>query len=127
MSKRAIATDGAPKAVGPYSQAIVAGGLVFCSGQVPLDPGTGRLIESEDVGDHVRRAMDNIRATLEAAGSSLDKLVKVSIFLADMRDYLAVNKAYAAYVGAIPPARTAVQVAMLPLAARIEIEAIALA
>jgi 2-iminobutanoate/2-iminopropanoate deaminase len=127
MSKRAIATDGAPKAVGPYSQAIVAGGFVFCAGQVPLDPATGKLIESADVADHVRRAMDNLRAVLEAAGSSLDKLVKVTIFLADMRDYLAVNKAYAQYTGAVPPARSAVQVARLPLDARVEIEVVALA
>jgi 2-iminobutanoate/2-iminopropanoate deaminase len=127
MSKQAIATAGAPKAVGPYSQAIVAGGFVFCSGQIPLDPSTGRLIESADIGDHVRRAMDNLRAAIEAAGSGLDRLVKVTIFLADMRDYLAVNQAYAAYVGDVPPARTAVQVAVLPLAARVEIEAIALA
>lgn len=127
MSKRAIATEGAPRAVGPYHQAIVAGGFVFCSGQVPLDPATGRLVESADVAEHVRRAMDNLRATLEAAGSGLDRLVKVTIFLADMGDYLTVNKAYAAYVGDVPPARSAVQVARLPLDARVEIEAIALA
>ena len=127
MSKRAVASPGAPKAVGPYSQAIVAGGFVFCSGQIPLDPISGKLVESEDVAAHVRRAMDNLQAALEAAGSGLDKLVKVTIFMADMRDYLEVNKAYAAYAGDVPPARTAVQVAMLPLKARVEIEAIALA
>ena len=124
MSKRAVATKGAPKAVGPYSQAIVAGGLVFCAGQIPLGP-DGALVQSDDVRDHVRRVMDNVRAVLEAAGSSLDNLVKVTIFLADMADYPAVNEAYAAYVGAVPPARSAVQAAKLPLGARVEIEAIA--
>ena len=124
MSKRAIATEGAPKAVGPYSQAIVAGGLVFCAGQIPLTP-EGKLIESDDVRDHVRRVMENVRAVLQAAGSDLDKLVKVTIFLADMADYPAVNEAYAAFVGEVPPARSAIQAAKLPLGARVEIEAIA--
>jgi 2-iminobutanoate/2-iminopropanoate deaminase len=126
MSKRAIATDGAPKAVGPYSQAVVAGGLVFCAGQIPLTP-EGKLIASDDVRDHVRRVMENVRAVLQAAGSDLDKLVKVTIFLADMADYPAVNEAYAAFVGEVPPARSAIQAAKLPLGARVEIEAIAAA
>ena len=125
--KRAVSSAGAPKAVGPYSQAIVAGGLVFCSGQVPLDPATGKLIESADVGDHVRRALDNLKAVLESAGSSLDKAVKVTVFLADLADYPEVNRAYAGYFTDTPPARSAVQVAALPLRARVEIELIALA
>lgn len=126
MSKRAISTERAPKAVGPYSQAIVAGGFVFCSGQVPLDPQTGKLIESADVGDHVRRVMDNLKAVLEAAGSSLDRAVKATIYLADIADFADVNRAYAAYFGEVPPARAAVQVGALPLGARIEIDVVAL-
>lgn len=125
MTKRAIATEGAPRAVGPYSQAVVGGGFVFCAGQIPLDPATGKLIESEDVRDHVHRAMNNLAAVLAAAGSGIEKLVKVTIFLSDLRDYPAVNEAYAKHVGDVPPARTTVQAAMLPLAARVEIDAIA--
>jgi len=125
--KRAVSTTGAPKAVGPYSQAIVAGGFVFTAGQVPLDPATGKLVDSPDVGDHVRRALDNLAAVLEAAGSSLDKVVKVTVFLADLADYPDVNRAYAAYFSRTPPARSAVQVAALPLHARLEIEVVALA
>lgn len=125
--KRAVSTTGAPKAVGPYSQAIVAGGFVFTAGQVPLDPVTGKLVDSPDVGDHVRRVLDNLKAVLEAAGSSLDKVVKVTVFLADLADYPDVNRAYAAYFTSTPPARSAVQVAALPLHARVEIEVVALA
>jgi 2-iminobutanoate/2-iminopropanoate deaminase len=125
MSKRVIATQAAPKAVGPYSQAVVAGGFVFLSGQVPLDPGTGKLIESADVGDHVRRVMDNLSAVLEAAGSGLDKAVKATIYLADIADFPEVNRAYAAYFGEAPPARATVQVGALPLGARVEIDMIA--
>jgi 2-iminobutanoate/2-iminopropanoate deaminase len=127
MSKKAISSDDAPKAVGPYSQAIVAGGLVFTSGQIPLDPRTGKLIESADVGDHVRRVLDNLAAVVTAAGSSLERAVKVTIYLADMADFAEVNRAYAAYFPGTPPARSTVQVAALPANARIEIEVIALA
>jgi len=126
MTKQAIATDAAPKAVGPYSQAVVAGGFVFASGQVPIDPGTGRLIESVHVGDHVRRALDNLSAVLSAAGSSLEQVVKVTIYLADMADFPDVNRAYAAYFPHTPPARATLQVAALPLSARVEIDLIAL-
>ena len=127
MEKRAISTDRAPKAAGPYSQAIVANGFVFVSGQVPIDPRTGKLIESADIGDHVRRVMDNVKAVLEAAGSSLDRVVKTTIYLADIDEFVAVNQAYAAYFTSVPPARATVQVAKLPLSARVEIELIALA
>ena len=127
MDKRAISTDQAPKAAGPYSQAIVANGFVFVSGQVPIDPRTGKLIESADIGDHVRRVMDNVKAVLEAAGSSLDRVVKTTIYLADIDEFVAVNQAYAAYFTSVPPARATVQVAKLPLSARVEIELIALA
>ncbi len=127
MSKRAISTEAAPKAVGPYSQAIVAGGFVFLSGQVPLDPATGKLITSDAVGDHVRRAMDNLKAVLEAAGSGLERAVKATLYLADIADFPEVNRAYAAYFGAEPPARATLQVGALPLGARVEIDLIALA
>ena len=127
MEKRAISTEQAPKAAGPYSQAIVANGFVFVSGQVPIDPRTGKLIEGADIGDHVRRVMDNVKAVLEAAGSSLDRVVKTTIYLADIDEFVAVNQAYAAYFTSVPPARATVQVAKLPLSARVEIELIALA
>lgn len=125
--KRAIVTAGAPKAVGPYSQAIVANGLVFASGQIPLDPSTGKLIESADIADHVKRVLDNLAAVLEAAGSGLDRALKVTIYLADMADFPAVNAAYAGYVSDPAPARATVQVAGLPLGARVEMDVIALA
>lgn len=127
MDKRAISTEQAPKAVGPYSQAIVAGGFVFTSGQVPLDPSTGKLIDSRDIGDHVRRVMDNLDAVLRAAGSSLSRTVKATIYLADIGEFPDVNRAYAAYFKDAPPARSTVQVAALPLGARVEIELVALA
>jgi 2-iminobutanoate/2-iminopropanoate deaminase len=127
MSKRAISTEAAPKAVGPYSQAIAAGGFVFLSGQVPLDPRTGKLIESDDIGDHVRRVMDNLNAVLQAAGSGLERAVKATIYLADIADFPDVNRAYAAYFAELPPARATVQVGALPLGARVEIDLIALA
>jgi 2-iminobutanoate/2-iminopropanoate deaminase len=125
--KRAITTVEAPKAVGPYSQAIVANGFVFCSGQIPLDPATGKLIDSPDIADHVRRVMENLRAVLEAAGSDFSKVVKTTIFVAQMSDFPEVNKAYAAYFTDVPPARATVQAAALPLNARVEIEMTAVA
>jgi 2-iminobutanoate/2-iminopropanoate deaminase len=127
MPKRVIATEGAPKAVGPYSQAVVAGGLVFASGQIPLDPRTGKLIESAAIGDHVDRVMQNLQAVLSAADSGLSEVVKATIYLCDMRDFPEVNRAYAAYfVDGLPPARATVQVAALPLGARVEIDVVAL-
>jgi 2-iminobutanoate/2-iminopropanoate deaminase len=126
MSKRVIASEHAPKAVGPYSQAIVAGDFVFLSGQIPIDPRTGKLIESDDVGEHVRRVMDNIAAVLAAAGSGLDQAVKATIYLADIADFPQVNRAYAAYFTEQPPARATVQVGALPLGARVEIDLIAI-
>ena len=126
MSKKIISTEGAPKAVGPYSQAVVANGFVFLSGQLPLDPRTGKLIESESVTDHVRRVMDNLSAVLEAAGSGLELAVKATIFLADIEDFPEVNRAYATYFKAEPPARATMQVSALPLGARVEIDLVAL-
>jgi 2-iminobutanoate/2-iminopropanoate deaminase len=125
MSKRVISSEGAPRAVGPYSQAVAVNGFVFLSGQIPLDPATGQLIESADVGDHVRRVMENLKAVLEAAGSGFERAVKATIYLSDMADFPAVNRAYAAYFGEAPPARATVQVGALPLGARVEIDLIA--
>jgi 2-iminobutanoate/2-iminopropanoate deaminase len=124
--KHVISTELAPKAVGPYSQAIVANGFVFCSGQIPIDPALGRLIDSPDIADHVQRVMENLRAVLAAAGSDFSKVVKTSIFVARMDDFPEVNKVYASYFNEAPPARATVQAGALPLGARVEIDMIAL-
>lgn len=126
MSKEVIHTDDAPAAIGPYSQAIKANGFVFCSGQIPLDPASGELVYGT-IEEETRQVMDNLSAVLKAAGSSFDKVVKTTIFLADMEDYGRVNAVYAEYFGEKPPARAAVAVATLPKEVRVEIEATALA
>jgi len=120
----AVSTDRAPKAIGPYSQAIRAGGLLFVSGQVPLDPATGALVDG-DIAAQTHRVMQNVQAVLEAAGASLDAVVKTTIYLADLGDFKAVNEIYGSYFTAPAPARATVQVARLPLDARVEIDAIA--
>jgi 2-iminobutanoate/2-iminopropanoate deaminase len=126
MSERsAIQTDKAPAAIGPYSQAIAANGVLYCSGQIPLDPATGQLVEG-DIELQTRRVLDNLAAVLAAGGSSFGAIVKTTIFLADMGDFAAVNKVYAERFGAAPPARSTVQAARLPRDARVEIDAIAL-
>ena len=121
---RAVHTDGAPAALGPYSQAIVAGGFVYTAGQIPLDPDSGELVEG---GAEVQaeRVLENLGAILAAAGSSFSKVVKTTVFLSDMDDYAAVNEIYARYFREPYPARSAVQVARLPRGVRLEIEAIA--
>jgi 2-iminobutanoate/2-iminopropanoate deaminase len=124
MSRQTVATPGAPAAVGPYSQGIVAGGFVFCSGQIPLDPATGELIEGS-IADQTRRCMHNLAAVLEAAGSSLEKVVKFTVFMIDIDDYAEVNSAFPEFVGNEPPARAAIAVAGLPKGAAIEIECVA--
>ena len=121
---RSVATDRAPKAIGPYSQAIRSGDLVFCSGQIPLDPATGELVGG-DIAAQTGRVLDNLAAVLDAAGSSLGGVVKTTVFLADMADFSAMNEVYAARFGANRPARSTVAVAGLPRGARIEIEAVA--
>lgn len=126
MERTVVSTEHAPAAIGPYSQAIGAGGLVFVSGQLPIDPATGQIVD-EDIGGMTRRIFANLTAVLEAAGSSLAKVVKVTVFLADLNDFQAMNAAYAAFFPAEPPARSTIQVARLPRDARIEIEVIALA
>lgn len=120
-----VSTTTAPAAIGPYSQAIVAGDLLFCSGQIPLDPESGQVV-GDEIEAQTRRVLDNLRAVLEAAGSSLQHVVKTTIFLHDMNDFQIVNGIYAEYFGGEPPARSTVQVARLPRDVRVEIEAIAL-
>ncbi len=120
-----VATDKAPAAVGPYSQAIRAGGLVFTAGQIAMDPATGRLVGG-DIQAQTRRVLLNLQAVLEAAGTTLANVVKITVFLKDMGDFAAMNAVYAEFFAERPPARSAVQVAALPLGADIEIEAVAL-
>ena len=122
--RQAIATDQAPKAIGPYSQAITAGSLLYCSGQIPLDPATGALVQG-DLAAQTRRVLDNVGAILAAAGTSFDRVVKTTVFLADMNDFAAMNEVYATYFTSPAPARSTVAAAGLPKGARIEIEVIA--
>ena len=121
-----ISTDHAPKALGPYSQAIRANGFVFCSGQIPIDPAAGAVVATT-VEDQTRQAITNLRQVLEAAGSGLGKVVKTTVFISDMNDFAAVNGVYAELFGDAKPARSCVQVARLPKDVKIEIEAIAVA
>ncbi len=120
-----IQTDRAPQAIGPYSQAIKANGFIFASGQIPLDPATGQLIEG-DIRAQTERVLNNVVAVLEAAGSSLDRVVKTTVFLADMNDFAAMNEVYASYFGSSRPARSTVQAARLPRDVQVEIEVVAL-
>lgn len=123
MTRRAISTTGAPAAIGPYSQAIAAGDLVMCSGQLGLDPATGELVEGVEA--QADRALRNLAAVLDAAGLTMADVVKTTIFLADVGDFAAVNAVYARHVSDPPPARSTVGVAALPKGGRVEIEAIA--
>ncbi len=125
MTKRIIQTTSAPAAIGPYSQAVAAGGLLFCSGQIPLDPATGQLV-SGGIAEQTQRVLDNVKALLEAAGSGLDRVVKTTVFLKDMNEFAAMNEVYARAFAAPPPARSTVEVARLPRDVRIEVEVIAL-
>ncbi len=122
--KRSIASPLAPKPVGPYSAALRAGQLLFVSGQVPLDPATGRMVEG-DIGVHTRRVLENVRALLDAAGLSFAHVVRTTVFLADMNDFQAMNEVYATFFSEPYPARSTVQAARLPRDARIEIDVIA--
>lgn len=124
MSLNVIATGRAPAAIGPYSQAVVAGGLLFCSGQIPLDPATGEMVQG-DVAVQAVRVMENVAAVLAAAGCGFDKVVKTTIFLADMGDFATVNEVYGRYFTAHKPARSTVGVKSLPRGAMLEIEVIA--
>ena len=122
--KQAVSSPDAPKAIGPYSQAVRAGQLLFLSGQIPLDPASGQLIDG-DITAQTRRVMENLGAVLKAAGLSFDAIVRTTIFLADMNDFAKVNEVYGTYFSAPAPARATVQVAQLPRGARVEIDAIA--
>jgi 2-iminobutanoate/2-iminopropanoate deaminase len=123
--RKIIRTDDAPQAIGPYSQAVTAGGLVFCSGQIPLDP-SGTMVGNGDVRAQTTRVMENLKAVLSAAGSSFAQVCKTTIYLASLDDFAAVNEVYGSYFPSDPPARATVQVAKLPRAALVEIDAIAL-
>jgi 2-iminobutanoate/2-iminopropanoate deaminase len=123
MSRKTIHTPKAPKAIGPYSQAVAAGGAVYCSGQIGLDPATGELADGLEA--QAERALRNLTAVLDAAGATLADVVKTTIFLADMGDFAAVNAIYATFMPDPPPARSTVAVAGLPKGALVEIEAIA--
>ena len=124
MLKEIIATDRAPRAIGPYSQAVRAGNLVFASGQIPIDPVTGEFVPG-GVGEQTEQVLKNLSAVFEAAGASLDQVLKTTVFLADINDFAAMNEVYGRFFGADPPARATVQAARLPRDARVEIEAIA--
>lgn len=121
-----IQTERAPKAIGPYSQAIRAGGLIFCAGQIPLDPATMNLVEG-DIETQTRRVLQNLSAVLEAAGSSLSRVVKTTVFMADLGEFARMNAVYGEFFTSAPPARSTLQAAALPRGARIEIECVALA
>jgi 2-iminobutanoate/2-iminopropanoate deaminase len=123
MTRQAISTGGAAAAIGPYSQAIRSGDMLFCSGQLGIDPATGELVEGVEA--QAERALRNLQSVLDAAGLSFDDVVKTTIFLADIGDFAAVNAVYARFMPDPPPARSTVQVAALPKAGRVEIEAIA--
>ena len=122
-TRQVVQTERAPAAIGPYSQAIRAGNLVFTAGQVGIDPATGKLVEGTAA--QTRQAMQNLKAILEAAGSSLERVVKTTIFVADLNDFAVVNEVYGSFFTGAPPARSTVQVARLPLDARVEIEMVA--
>jgi 2-iminobutanoate/2-iminopropanoate deaminase len=122
--KNIITTDRAPRAIGPYSQAVQAGDLVFASGQIPIDPATGEFVTG-GVAEQTEQVLRNLTAVFEAAGVDMNQVVKTTVFLADMDDFTAMNEVYGRFFGEAPPARATVQAARLPRDARVEIEAIA--
>jgi 2-iminobutanoate/2-iminopropanoate deaminase len=124
--KERIHTDNAPQAIGPYSQAVKANGFVFASGQIPLDPTTMQIVEG-GIREQTGRVMRNLAAVLEAAGSSLDRAVKTTVYLADMNEFAAMNEVYGSFFTDVPPARATVEVKRLPRDVRVEIDVIALA
>ena len=123
--KEIIATDRAPRAIGPYSQAVRAGNLVFASGQIPIDPATGEFVAG-GIAEQTEQVLRNLSAVLEAASSGLNQIVKTTVFLADMNDFTVMNEVYGRFFGENPPARATVQAARLPRDAKVEIEAIAM-
>ena len=123
MERKVVSTADAPQAIGPYSQAITVGDLIFCSGQIPLTP-TGDIVEG-DIAVETRQVLTNLKHLLAAAGSSLERVVKTTVFLADMHEFRAMNEVYAEFFPDAPPARSTIQVARLPRDVRVEIEVIA--
>lgn len=119
-------TDNAPKAIGPYQQAIKANGFIYTAGQIPIDPKTGNFVEG-DISAQTRQVLENLKAVLEAGGSALDRVVKATVFLKNMADFAPMNEVYAQYLGSAKPARSTVAVAELPRGALIEIDLVALA
>jgi len=126
IERTIIATEEAPGAVGPYSQGIAADGFVFTAGQVPINPASGK-VEAETIEDQTRQVLTNVDAVLRAAGSGLDRVVKMTVFMTDLADFQAMNGVYAEFFPSNPPARSAVQVVALPLGVQVEMEAVALA
>ena len=124
MEKETISTKDAPQAIGPYSQAIRFGNLIFVSGQIPIEPEAGKILKG-DIKEQTKLILENLNNVLAAGGSSLDNVLRTTIFLTDLEDYPAVNETYAQYFNDLPPARSTVQVAKLPMDAQIEIDAIA--
>lgn len=124
--KQTIKTDRAPQAIGPYSQAVKTNGFVYVSGQVAFDPATGQFVPG-GIAEQTERVLRNLTAVLEAAGTGMDRVVKTSVFLADMEDFAAMNEVYAQFFPNDPPARTTIQAARLPRDARVEMDVIALA
>jgi 2-iminobutanoate/2-iminopropanoate deaminase len=123
--KKIISTPNAPAAIGPYAQAVVSNGFAFLSGQIPLDPATGQLIEARDIAAQTQRVLENLQAVLEACGSSLDRVVKTTVYLKDMGEFALMNEVYARYFPENAPARATVEAARLPRDVRVEIECIA--
>jgi 2-iminobutanoate/2-iminopropanoate deaminase len=123
--KKTVATDAAPKAIGPYSQAIVHNGLAYLSGQIPLDPATGQVVDG-DITVQTARVMENLKAVLEACGSGLDAVVKTTVYIKEMGEFAKMNEAYGKYFSRNPPARSTVEAARLPRDVRIEVDAIAI-
>jgi 2-iminobutanoate/2-iminopropanoate deaminase len=124
MIRETISTDKAPKAIGPYEQAIKIGDFVYTAGQIPIDPKTGNLVAG-GIAEQTRRVLENLKAVLEAAGSSLDKVIKATVFLKNMADFAALNEIYGEYLGKAKPARSTVAVADLPRGALVEIDLVA--
>ena len=122
--KTTVHSDGAPAAIGPYSQAVRSGGLLFCSGQIPLDPKTGKMVEG-GIEPQTERVLENLSAILAAGGSSPDKVIKTTVYLTDLGDFPAMNRVYGKYFPVDPPARATVQVGKLPMGALVEIDAVA--
>ncbi|MFW9770061.1 MAG: RidA family protein [Candidatus Thorarchaeota archaeon] len=125
MKFEQVVTENAPKAIGPYSQGTKGNGFVFCSGQIPIDPKTGEIVEGS-ITEQTKQSLSNVKGVIEAAGSSMNRVMKVTVFLRDMNDFSEMNEEYAKWFSDPPPARAAVQVARLPKDVGIEIEAIAI-